>query len=420
VALAAGVGLVLAGMAACSSSGGSGSASSSGTAPAGAAPTGSTLKIGIIAPEGTAVFNLNESVASAHAAVDALNARGGLAGHKVELDYCNDKGDPNQTSTCARQMVTDKVLAVVGGGVLNPTVIPPILAKAGIAWIGDDAQSSIEFNSPNMFLFSGGAASGYSVMAARDGKAAIPTTVLVSDVPSGKILSQGLNQTATAGGKAFVATVNVPPNAADFSPIVAASKLDKAKAAMLVVGATQTAQFIQAARAGGASTTYEWASEPQEDIVKALGSEAKFEYASPFPVLTSTSDNPWVKRYLSELSTRAATGDSDAKNAEAHPASTGIQSWLAVQAIEVLAKTGALKTFTSSALMTALKSAKDLELGGVIPPWTPDKAGPKGLARVSNPYYFIDRFQGGKVTQLTPKAVTAQDFIDGAVSAPGL
>jgi ABC-type branched-subunit amino acid transport system substrate-binding protein len=378
------------------------------------------VKIGIIAPEGTAVFNLNESVASANAAVDALNARGGLAGHKVELDYCNDKGDPNQTATCARQMVSDKVLAVVGGGVLNPTVIPPILAKADIPWIGDDAQSSVEFNSSNMFLFSGGAASGYALMAARDGKAGIPTTVLVADVPSGKTLGEGLNQTATTAGKGFIATVNVPPTAADFSPIVAAAKLGTAKAAMLVVGATQTAQFIQAAIASGASTTYEWASEPQEDIIKALGSSAKFEYASPFPVLTKSSDNAWVQRYLSELDARAKTGDNDAKNAEEHPASTGIQSWLAIQAIEVLVKSGALTDLTSSSLLTALKSAQNLDLGGVIPPWTPDKAGPTGLSRVSNPYYYIDSYVGGNVTQLTPKAITAQDIISGAAPAPAL
>lgn len=390
------------------------SSSASSAASADQGPAGSVVKLGIIAPEGTAVFNMPESVASAEAGVNALNAHGGLGGHKVDLVYCNDMGNPSTTMTCAREMVSDNVMAVIGGGVLNPTIIPPILNAARIPWIGDDAQSSVEFNSPNMFLFSAGAATGYSVISAWDGRSKLPSSLAYSDVPSGQLLAAGLNQSATAGGLAFRSIVSVAPDAADFAPIVAAAKVGQVKALVMVVGATQAAQLIQAVKAGGNSVLFEWASEPQADIVSALGSGATFDYASPFPALTPSSPNPFVVQYLSQLKALADTGNSEAAAAYKNPASTGIQSWLAIQAIVALVKDGSLKTYTSSALMSALMTAKNINLDGIIPPWTPNAAGPKGQSRVSNPYYYINQYQNGTVTQLTPKAVTVQQVLAGA------
>jgi branched-chain amino acid transport system substrate-binding protein len=411
---AAGTLLAILSIAAAGCSSSSSSAAATGSAPAGSAPAGSVVNLGIIAPEGTAVFNLPESVASAQAGVNALNARGGLGGHKVNLVYCNDMGDPSTTMTCAREMVNDKVLAVIGGGVLNPTIIPPILNAAGIPWIGDDAQSSVEFNSPNMFLFGAGESTGYAVLSAWDGKSKVPSSLTYADVPSGQTIASGLNQSATAGGLAFKAVVSVPPDAADFAPIVAAAKVSQVKALVMVVGATQAAQLIQAVQAGGSSVLYQWASEPQADIVSALGSGATFDFASPFPALTTKSANPLVVQYLSELKTLADTGNSDAAAAYKNPASTGIQSWLAIQAIVALVKDGSLKSYTSSALMSALKTAKNVNLDGIIPAWTPNAAGPAGQVRVSNPYYYINQYKDGTVTQLTPKAVTLQQVLAGA------
>src|SRR4051812_10857911 len=71
------------------------------------------LKIGIIAPSRSPAFNLPTSIAAAKAGVRALNARGGLHGHKIDLVYCNDKNDANQAQACARQLVGDKVIAAI-------------------------------------------------------------------------------------------------------------------------------------------------------------------------------------------------------------------------------------------------------------------------------------------------------------------
>jgi len=64
--------------------------------------------------------------------VKALNASGGLGGKQVRLVSCNDQNNPNQIALCARKMVTQKVVAVVGGVMVNGPTATQILQPAGI------------------------------------------------------------------------------------------------------------------------------------------------------------------------------------------------------------------------------------------------------------------------------------------------
>jgi ABC-type branched-subunit amino acid transport system substrate-binding protein len=378
------------------------------------------VSIGIVAPENTAVLNLPESVASAQAAVDALNKRGGLDGHRVVLDYCNDMGDPNQAADCGRQMISDKVIAVVGGGSAVPTVLPPILQAAGIPWLGDDAQSAPEFNTPIMFLFSGGAADGFAVLSARDGQQKIPSSLIVEDVPEASSLISLFSTPAKTAGQPMVAIAKLPPTVADAAPTVAAAQVSKVKALLMALSPPQVAQMIKATQAAGANPVFEWSGEPDGTVIPALQPNNVLDYATPFAGLLPNSTNPLVARYIKELHALAATGDKEAAAAAQYPSSRGIQAWLGVYVIETLVKSGAIKHLDAAGVLAALDSAKNINMQGVIPPWTPNKPGPAGEVRVSNPGYFIFRRQNGKVTQLTPQAVTAAGIVSGQVKAPGI
>jgi branched-chain amino acid transport system substrate-binding protein len=85
-------------------------------APAAPAPTGGTIKIGLEAPltgdyaeEGKGFQNAISLL------VDQTNAAGGINGQKVELVIEDDKGDPKEASLVADRLVSDKVIAVIGG-----------------------------------------------------------------------------------------------------------------------------------------------------------------------------------------------------------------------------------------------------------------------------------------------------------------
>lgn len=81
-----------------------------------AAMASETIKIGVVAPNsgGSAAFGQQQSV-GAQAAADAVNAKGGINGKKIELIIADDACDPKQAVFAANRLVDqEKVVAVVG------------------------------------------------------------------------------------------------------------------------------------------------------------------------------------------------------------------------------------------------------------------------------------------------------------------
>jgi hypothetical protein len=80
----------------------------------------------------------------------------------------------------------------------------------------------------------------------------------------------------------------------------------------------------------------------------------------------------------------------------------------------VLANNGEIKEFTAEGVMNALNKAKSLDMGGVIPPWTPTAKGPEGQTRVSNPDYYIAKYKNsGEDETLTKKPVSLEEAMKG-------
>jgi branched-chain amino acid transport system substrate-binding protein len=80
------------------------------------APAGGTVKIGLEAPltgdyaeEGKGFQNALQLL------VDQTNTAGGINGQKVQLFIEDDQGDPKQASLVADRLISDKVVAVIGG-----------------------------------------------------------------------------------------------------------------------------------------------------------------------------------------------------------------------------------------------------------------------------------------------------------------
>ena len=77
---------------------------------------GNTLKIGLQAPltgdyaeEGKGFQNAVQLL------VDQTNAAGGINGQKVQLIVEDDKGDPKEAALVADRLISQKVMAVIGG-----------------------------------------------------------------------------------------------------------------------------------------------------------------------------------------------------------------------------------------------------------------------------------------------------------------
>jgi len=112
---------------------------------AGCAPAagGNVIKIGLEAPltgdyaeEGKGFQNAVQLL------VDQTNAAGGINGQKVQLVVEDDKGDPKEAALVADRLVSDKVIAVIGG--YNSTATEPasqIYSTAGILQITPSATA---------------------------------------------------------------------------------------------------------------------------------------------------------------------------------------------------------------------------------------------------------------------------------------
>jgi ABC-type branched-subunit amino acid transport system substrate-binding protein len=80
------------------------------------ASTQPVVKIGLVAPfEGRYRSIGYEAIYAARLTIREINARGGINGHRIELVALDDRGEPEQAITAARQLVLDpQVVAVVG------------------------------------------------------------------------------------------------------------------------------------------------------------------------------------------------------------------------------------------------------------------------------------------------------------------
>jgi branched-chain amino acid transport system substrate-binding protein len=109
---------------ACSSSSKSsaGSSSSSGGAAKGSLlgpskpATGTPIKLGMINDGKSVAIDLTSEIPAAQAAAKYINEHlGGVGGHPITLDVCQDGETPSGTTNCVNQMIADKVVAVVYG-----------------------------------------------------------------------------------------------------------------------------------------------------------------------------------------------------------------------------------------------------------------------------------------------------------------
>lgn len=117
----------------------------------GAGGEGAPIKIGSVNTiSGPATFP--EASQAAAAVFDAVNADGGVNGHKIEYKPLDDKGDPATATASARELVgSDEVVALVGGAsLLECEVNQGYYAQEGILSIPGIGVDTGCFNTPDI------------------------------------------------------------------------------------------------------------------------------------------------------------------------------------------------------------------------------------------------------------------------------
>ena len=399
----AGVGLVVLLVAAPLSACGSSSKSKADAGSTGSTvATSGSIKVGSIIPATNIAggIALPQMRVALEAAVKGFNKRGGVAGKKLDLVVCDSKGDPNEEANCARRMVTEKVAATLSDYTFfNGDADAKILGDAGIPRIGINTSGLAEWHSPVTFALDAGplaflSAIGVELIKQGHKKLAF---VVVQTPQSGAIAALMKPGIKAAGGE-IVTQVFVPPGTTDYSRFVAAATKDGATAAMLALGEEQQAPFFDAMSQLNSKLVP--AISANTPSLNQLEKYAKFTTAA---VMVGTTPNansdpkefPGLKLFVQDM--KAGGLDiADVNGQSENP-------WVSVLALKTVVETAKPATVDAASVLAALKAAKDVDLQGMIPPWTPSRTDPSPIfTNISNPYLFSQRFDGKSVKTLLP------------------
>lgn len=362
---------------------------------------GQPIKIGQIAPRGTSVYNSQDSVAVAKAAIRGVNERGGIDGRPLELVYCNDKNDPNTAAACAREMVTENVVAMVRSiAIAGGDQVSAILGEAGIPDVGRAALAPAEFSASNAYLLDGSVLSAYAgvlqYFADNGGESVFLTT---TESASATTTISNLEKIARELDLEVAGISIIGANTADYAPLAAKIKDSGAGGAVLAFPQQPLLQTIKAADQNGMSVQWllNGGGFTEEDLESLPAAQtAKFMVGTGTVPLSAAETDEVAAQMRDDIEAQFEAGDADAD-----PKKLFTNSLLAWEAVFVLAALMPdMETIDASAVRAALEDGKDLDTG-ISAPWTPTRPGPTDdFSRVSHPFVHINAVEDSRLVLL--------------------
>lgn len=326
-----------------------------------------------------------------------VNDNGGIGGRPLQVDTCDDKGDPNTLLACGRRAVSNKVVAVVGSFTLNGDKIVPALSKAKIPWFGICCPTTgPEFGDPISFpLGSGiGVIAGQAWMAAQICK---KVNLLMLDIPGAPFIELLVTNTMKSLGQSakFGKTVTIPATVGgDLSPYVA-NVTSGVDCVVSGLGEANWAAWLPALQQSGSK-------------VQFFGAQGNLDakVVTPFPELTNNFIISGVYPDITKPvwnTYRAALKKYKADPKQDYNSLGGLGTWAAFVAFRQIA--APVKNLTNTSFLAAANKAKRVDTGGMVPvldftkEWTD---GLEGFNRVFNRKVTFQTVKNGKITTYKP------------------
>jgi ABC-type branched-subunit amino acid transport system substrate-binding protein len=391
------------------------SSSSSGTTTTTVKANGTPILVGQISPVTGANLALPEVTGALEASITALNNSGGINGHPLKLDQCDTQGLGSMEVQCAQQMVSDHVVATFEDNVFsNPVQVNSILEGAGIARIGITMNDVSDYANMDNFDFTGGGVfTLVGIVESLVHKGDTKLSVMLPDTGSASETHLLLDPIAASLGAKIVNYVLVSSASGDYSQYVAQAQQNGSQGTVVALGNSQLVQVAQVVDQLNPKmdfgTGISGLSLTQMKELKPFSTKAIYTWWTPG--MDDVKDFPGLaqplavfKSYMKGFNLQTST-------------SIVLSPWMAVHAFAEIMK-GQTGTATAASVLTAVKAAKDIQMNGIIKPWTPTAYQSPGslgsiFKNVSNPYEYRISFNG------TSSSTSTSELFNTFVGLPG-
>lgn len=343
---------------------------------------------------------------TANVYADYINARGGIAGHPVEVTVCDEQFDPAVATTCARQAVEEGMVSIVGSFTFFAESIVPVIAESSITWFGaccpitpSELSNPYSFNIGNQPMYAVGAVK----KAVDDGCESINAVI----IDGAQVFIPPMENAIGALGQSFGDVIILPPTAQDYSAEVAQATTD----ADCVVAVISETPYITWNTAWSQSGTDAVQYGPQGNLneISASGNEEATDGDIIVGMYPDISTPPWDEY-------RAALDEAGLDMSEYDYNSLGgLGTWAAFVAFAQIAET-IDGDITAESFYEAANATSNLDLNGMVPvldftqEWTD---GLEGYNRLFNRSVVYSQLENGKVVPLTTEFEDVSDLATG-------
>ena len=230
---------------------------------------------------GSVAAGVKENIDGAKLYFDAVNARGGVNGQKIELVSIDDKFDPKVTVEVSRKLMTEqKVLALfLNRGTPHSQALLPLLAEYKVPLVGPSTGAMVLHEPVNPWVFNVRATYQREAAKAIEHLASIGITriaLLETDDSFGADSAAGALKGFAAVKQTPVLQEKFPRDKPDFTELAARVAKSNAQAVMVIGSAGNAANGMKAIReAGSRAQLVTLSNNASDGFIKLLGEHAR-------------------------------------------------------------------------------------------------------------------------------------------------
>lgn len=316
---------------------------------------------------GSVAAGVKENTDGARLYFDAVNARGGINGQKIELLSVDDRFDPKVTVEAARTLITqDKVLALfLNRGTPHSQALLPLLAEFRVPLVAPSTGAMALHEPVNPWVFNVRATYQREAARAIEHLASIGMTriaVLETDDSFGADSAAGAAKGFEKVKLQPVLQAKFPRENPSFGDLSGQVKARDAQAVMVIGSAGNTANAVKALRAAGSrAQVVTLSNNASEGFIKLLGEHARGVIVTQvFPYERSVA-SPLIKEAVDLAKAKGIDSVSPAM----------MEGFAAAKVmVEGLRRAGPAPT--PERLRDALESIRNYDLGGLRLSYAPD------------------------------------------------